>query len=877
MAPRLSVSLAFLVACHGGDDSETNAPNDTSIDTESLTPHLEGALAKGPFLLGSTVIVSPVTGAGEPTGSQFSTQTTDDLGRFSVDLTNTGPISIEGAGFYYDEVGQSLSVAPITLRAYADLTANGEQAAYLNVLTHLAYNRTKNLLHGGATPEDARNSAEDALRAGLGIGPEDFDPGEANALNLLGGDTDANAYLLSVSAVLLQVAHEDAGPDGPVDAKLQQLLNTISSDLADDGKIDDTTRDRLHRTSLKLDTDATEAGLQAWFDSLGSSTVVPDLRRVLVDYDQDDDGALGGCDVVDLCVDCDDHDATTTGAVGWVPDADNDGFGDMDGTPDVTCTPDAGWVTDLTDCDDDDEFVFPGADEVCNGLDDNCDDVVDTDAIDPSTWVMDVDQDGYDVGKDVVDCFGPVGSIDQTKSLGTDCDDANKAVHPGATEIYYDNIDEACDQGDDFDQDGDKRTFPTDCKDTDPAVFPGAPEKLTDALDSDCDGGTDTSAYAVYAGVRGPAGVTVSVTASNIYVTAGVERNAGGSTPANLEFTFGASDAPGDKHDVGTFAVSNGNVGSIVADGEAIPHGYLEVIGVVETGSPLVLVSEAHLQDTTKSSFGFTLRKDDMALADAPRDTEVRTDADGNLWIVTCTGHVLEYAVLDPTSKYASIADSCLSDQPTNKTCDHDGDNDGTLDPPWGPDATPYAYLQSVGSCTVDPPTTKGETAATITVCDGKLCEQLVADRSTSRLYRSPTQTAPVRGTSEAHGAWRTSIDAFTGGLSATNGAQTWSLLPGKRVSSADLYGDANRVFLAAIVADQNADGLNDLLVAVGDPDLPLTTYLQPMGRYVPVSVSVARGPTSDWVAVGLIDSVPDPVPSDANYVDSLAWTAFLR
>ncbi len=56
----------------------------------------------------------------------------------------------------------------------------------------------------------------------------------------------------------------------------------------------------------------------------------------------------------------------------WYPDDDEDGFGDPAGEV-LACDPPAGHVSDDTDCDDDDEDVFPGAQETCGGPDTNCD------------------------------------------------------------------------------------------------------------------------------------------------------------------------------------------------------------------------------------------------------------------------------------------------------------------------------------------------------------------------------------------------------------------------------------------------------------------------------------------------------------------------
>ena len=56
---------------------------------------------------------------------------------------------------------------------------------------------------------------------------------------------------------------------------------------------------------------------------------------------------------------------------------------------------------------------------------------------------------------------------------GTDCNDSDGAVNPLATEIWYDGVDQDCDDNDD-DQDGDGWNYGVDCDDTDPDVWPGS-------------------------------------------------------------------------------------------------------------------------------------------------------------------------------------------------------------------------------------------------------------------------------------------------------------------------------------------------------------------------------------------------------------------
>ena len=55
----------------------------------------------------------------------------------------------------------------------------------------------------------------------------------------------------------------------------------------------------------------------------------------------------------------------------WYSDRDGDQFGDPDELR-TACEQPTGYVTDGSDCDDEDELVFPGAEEFCNGSDDDC-------------------------------------------------------------------------------------------------------------------------------------------------------------------------------------------------------------------------------------------------------------------------------------------------------------------------------------------------------------------------------------------------------------------------------------------------------------------------------------------------------------------------
>jgi hypothetical protein len=203
-------------------------------------------------------------------------------------------------------------------------------------------------------------------------------------------------------------------------------------------------------------------------------TVHPSADEVCDDADQD-------CDEV-----IDEDVAVST----YYVDSDEDGFGDA-AEPVVSCAPPSGAVLDAQDCDDTSADVNPNADEICNGVDDDCDTSTDAAASDAPSWFLDNDEDGYGLdASELAACDRPTGYVAE----GGDCDDGDDAYHPGAAETCTDTVDFDCDGAVGFvDEDGDGWAACLECDDDAALVNPGATE-VCDAVDNDCDGTTDEGA-----------------------------------------------------------------------------------------------------------------------------------------------------------------------------------------------------------------------------------------------------------------------------------------------------------------------------------------------------------------------------------------------
>lgn len=263
-----------------------------------------------------------------------------------------------------------------------------------------------------------------------------------------------------VVAVLVTACNTETTNEIPVYTWSGDADTDVDADTDADSDVDtDTDTDADSDTDVDTDTDTDpvqEVYTTYWYDYDGDGFGNPEITVsalsqpagwVTNSADCDDDDATvnpGGvevCDTVDN--DCDgstDEDAID--ALNWIIDFDFDGYGDVGlGIITQSCTQPAGYADNATDCNDTDATVNPGADEVSNDVDDDCNGTVD----DVGDFCCpDADGDGW--GASTGCEFSSTSTCPSGYVIGDgDCEEDNASINPGQIDIAGDGDDTNCD------------------------------------------------------------------------------------------------------------------------------------------------------------------------------------------------------------------------------------------------------------------------------------------------------------------------------------------------------------------------------------------------------------------------------------------------
>jgi len=308
---------------------------------------------------------------------------------------------------------------------------------------------------------------------------------------------------------------DDNNP-GQGDMDGDELGDACDPDKDGDGVVNE--GDNCEIVSNPNQEDNDQDGLGDACDDDDDNDGLPDLQDNCQFVANDDQANADGDDFGDLCDDDDDNDGVldVDDNCPKVPNGDQENF-DSDLMGDA-CDPDDDndGSLDGSDCDPFNAAVHPGAQEVCNGIDDNCVSGIDEEgAAGCDTWHYDSDDDGY--GTSETKCLCQAAGLYRADK-GGDCDDSASEINPGAVE-KCNGVDDDCDgatdpegsqgavtyyrdhDGDGYGISGDSKALCSaageytagqggDCNDNDGDIHPNATETCN-GKDDNCTGGTD--------------------------------------------------------------------------------------------------------------------------------------------------------------------------------------------------------------------------------------------------------------------------------------------------------------------------------------------------------------------------------------------------
>ncbi len=234
---------------------------------------ISGYVQKGPFVSGTSILMSELNSELAQTGKVFTSQITNDQGLFEITNIelNSSFVEFSSSGFYFNEVTGEISSAPITLTSISDLS--NKSFINVNVLTHLEKKRVENLIKGGKSFSEAKKQAKNEVLSIFSIALDnsaDFEDYDISKNNEEGG------ILLAISIILQ--GNRSVG-------QLTELLSKIQSDIASDGKLDDNSLlNSLRVSTFELDLAAIRAKVESRNKALNITSTVPDFEKHVIKF-----------------------------------------------------------------------------------------------------------------------------------------------------------------------------------------------------------------------------------------------------------------------------------------------------------------------------------------------------------------------------------------------------------------------------------------------------------------------------------------------------------------------------------------------------------------------------------------------------------------
>jgi uncharacterized protein (TIGR02145 family) len=229
---------------------------------------ISGYVQKGPYINGTTIQLNELNSSLEQTGKVFSTQIIDNKGSFEIAniALSSQFVQFLANGYYFNEFTGDISPSPLSLYALSDIT--DISTVNVNILTHLEKSRVEYLIVKGKSFSEAKDTAQKNVLAIFGFQAQNMDKSEMLDIAV---NKEENAILLAISIILQ--GNRTVGD-------LTELLANITTDIQQDGKVNDATiLSKLRSTTVLLDLAKIRINLEKRYQNLGINTIISGFEK----------------------------------------------------------------------------------------------------------------------------------------------------------------------------------------------------------------------------------------------------------------------------------------------------------------------------------------------------------------------------------------------------------------------------------------------------------------------------------------------------------------------------------------------------------------------------------------------------------------------
>lgn len=251
----------------------TSCETDNDLKNSFTMDKVNGYVQKGPYLNGTAITISELAEDLVPTGNNYPSQILDNKGTFEVkNVKLSSPyVEVKADGYYFNEVSNTNSTAPLTLFALSDL--KNRSNLNVNVLSTLEKGRVSFLVSIGSSFKEAKKQAQSEILSIFEIERSEMEASDLLDITKQGED---HAILLAISVIL----------QGKLTVpEFSELLANISTDIREDGILNSKTLGSMLINNAKaLQPDQVRKNLEARYEILGLAVTIPDFEKYIQQF-----------------------------------------------------------------------------------------------------------------------------------------------------------------------------------------------------------------------------------------------------------------------------------------------------------------------------------------------------------------------------------------------------------------------------------------------------------------------------------------------------------------------------------------------------------------------------------------------------------------